>query len=439
MLTQSGHTASSVDASPHSQPQSPASPQPSPSPLIHPYDHSKIASDCQVILHPPSPPSQDSQKPPVQFISQSPQTLYHPLPSPTQQQNTLSSYHEQELQRQQEENSKWHYWHTLPSSYVRKPSFGLNHVELLDTLGTGTFGRVYLARLRDSQKYYAMKVLKKQEVVRLKQVEHINSEKQILAFVKFPFIVNLYCTFQDDRNLFMMLEYVVGGELFSHLRRAGRFTTDIARFYASEILLAVEYLHSKDIIYRDLKPENLLLDHKGHIKITDFGFAKTVVDRTWTLCGTPEYLAPEIIQSKGHGKAVDWWAMGILIFEMLAGYPPFYDNNSFGIYEKILAGRVMFPAHFDPYAKDLLKRLLVGDRSRRLGNLKGGAEDVKKHKWFRDVDWFGLLEKKVQAPIIPPYRHPGDTSNFEKYPNAIDVDHSRIPNGDPHASLFPDF
>ncbi|GAB5590274.1 Cytochrome c oxidase subunit 1 [Umbelopsis nana] len=284
-----------------------------------------------------------------------------------------------------------------------------------------------------------MKVLKKQEVVRLKQVEHINSEKQILAMVKFPFIVNLYCTFQDDRNLYMMLEYVVGGELFSHLRRAGRFTTDITRFYASEILLAVEYLHSKDIIYRDLKPENLLLDHRGHIKITDFGFAKTVVDRTWTLCGTPEYLAPEIIQSKGHGKAVDWWAMGILIFEMLAGYPPFYDDNSFGIYEKILAGRVMFPTHFDPYAKDLLKRLLVGDRSRRLGNLKGGAEDVKQHKWFRGVDWFGLLEKTVQAPIIPPYRHPGDTSNFEKYPNVVDVDPSRIPSGDPYAQLFVDF
>ncbi|KAG2180637.1 hypothetical protein INT44_003644 [Umbelopsis vinacea] len=425
----------------------------------------------------------------MQSISQSPQTLYHQLPASTSE-NTLSSYHH--LGQQQDDRTNWHYWHHLTSSYVKKPSFNLTHVELLDTLGkdysvssgvlalvalrlidicfhlgTGTFGRVYLARLKNSQKYYAMKVLKKQEVVRLKQVEHINSEKQILSYVKFPFIVNLYCTFQDDRNLYMMLEYVVGGELFSHLRRAGRFTTDITRFYASEILLAVEYLHSKDIIYRDLKPENLLLDHRGHIKITDFGFAKTVLDRTWTLCGTPEYLgksfplsccimthvkiltlllysfldklAPEIIQSKGHGKAVDWWAMGILIFEMLAGYPPFYDDNSFGIYEKILAGKVMFPAHFDPYAKDLLKRLLVGDRSRRLGNLKGGAEDVKRHKWFRGVDWFGLLEKKVQAPIVPPYRHPGDTSNFEKYPNLVDVDPSRIPTGDPYVQLFSDF
>ncbi|CAO3673367.1 unnamed protein product [Umbelopsis vinacea] len=431
MLTHSGHTATaSVDPSSHSQPQSPASPHPSPSPLIHPYDHSKLTSDCQVI-HPPSPPEQESQKPTIQAISQSPQTLYHQPPSPIQ--HTLSFI------MSKNNSNKMKNPNGITGTICLAHMLG-NHLSTSVILScTGTFGRVYLARLKNSQKYYAMKVLKKQEVVRLKQVEHINSEKQILAFVNFPFIVNLYCTFQDDRNLYMMLEYVVGGELFSHLRRAGRFTTDITRFYASEILLAVEYLHSKDIIYRDLKPENLLLDHSGHIKITDFGFAKTVVDRTWTLCGTPEYLAPEIIQSKGHGKAVDWWAMGILIFEMLAGYPPFYDDNSFGIYEKILAGKVVFPAHFDPYAKDLLKRLLVGDRSRRLGNLKGGPDDVKRHKWFRGVDWFGLLEKKVQAPIIPPYRHPGDTSNFEKYSNVVDVDPSRIPSGDPYAQLFSDF
>lgn len=164
-----------------------------------------------------------------------------------------------------------------------------------------------------------MKMLKKAEVVRLKQVEHINSEKEILAQINHPFLVNLYCTFQDDRNLYMLLEYVVGGELFSHLRRAGKFSNETTMIYAGEIVLALEYLHSLDIIYRDLKPENLLLDEEGHIRITDFGFAKKVEDRTWTLCGTPEYLAPEIIQSKGHGKAVDWWALGILIYEMLAG------------------------------------------------------------------------------------------------------------------------
>ncbi|KAI7885358.1 camp-dependent protein kinase 9 [Lichtheimia hyalospora FSU 10163] len=344
-------------------------------------------------------------------------------PSPTTAAFLYQQQQQQQLQRLQ-------YFHSRPPVYVANPSFGLQDFELMDTLGTGTFGRVYLTRFRTTNKYYAMKVLKKSEVVRLKQaslehVEHLLWEKQILASVRFPFIVDLFCAFQDNTNLYMLLEYVVGGELFSHLRRAGRFTNDMTRFYASEIVLAIEYLHSKNIVYRDLKPENLLLDHHGHVVLTDFGFAKQIDDRTWTLCGTPEYLAPEIIQSKGHGKAVDWWALGILIFEMLAGYPPFFDDNSFGIYEKILTGKVQFPSHFEGFAKDLLKRLLVSDRTKRLGNLKGGSDDIKRHKWFRGVDWIGLLEKTVRAPIIPKYRHPGDTSNFEQYPD------NQLPEQDP--------
>ncbi|KAK9711003.1 cytochrome c oxidase subunit 1 [Basidiobolus ranarum] len=314
--------------------------------------------------------------------------------------------------------------------------FTLSNFELEQTLGTGTFGRVYLSRHKGTDNYYAMKVLKKEVVVRLKQVEHITSEKQILTLIDFPFAVNLFCAFQDDRNLYMLLEYVIGGELFSHLRRAGRFTGDMTRFYAAEIILAIEYLHSKDIIYRDLKPENLLLDEHGHIKITDFGFAKIVEDRTWTLCGTPEYLAPEIIQSKGHGKAVDWWALGILIFEMLAGYPPFFDDNPFGIYEKILDGRIMFPSHIDPVARDLIKKLLASDRTKRLGNLKGGSEDVKNHKWFRGINWQTVQDRKVPAPIVPLFRHPGDTSNFDRYPEEP-IDSGSF--DDPYKNLFQNF
>merc|ERR1711991_125270 len=196
-----------------------------------------------------------------------------------------------------------------------KFDLNISEFDMISTIGTGTFGRVYLARHTTTSKYYAMKVLKKVEVVRLKQVEHITSEKNILSVISHPFIVNLFGAAQDTKNLYMLLEYVIGGEVFTHLRRAGRFPPDVSRFYGAEIVLALEYLHSLDIIYRDLKPENLLLDNNGHIKITDFGFAKKVEDRTWTLCGTPEYLAPEIIQSKGHGKAVDWWALGILIYE----------------------------------------------------------------------------------------------------------------------------
>lgn len=329
---------------------------------------------------------------------------------------------------------------------MQNPAPALTDFSLVQTVGTGTFGRVFLTKYKRTDTFYAMKVLKKVDVVRLKQVEHINSEREILSQVNHPFIVNLFCTFQNEINLYMLMEYVIGGELFSHLRRAGRFSNDVTRFYAAEIVLAIEYLHGIDIIYRDLKPENLLLDSRGHIKIADFGFAKRVEDRTWTLCGTPEYLAPEIIQSKGHGKPVDWWALGILVFEMLAGYPPFFDDNPFGIYEKILRGRVHFPSHFDPIAKDLIKRFLTADRSKRLGNLRGGSDDIKRHKWFRGVDWNALLARHVQAPILPPSQHPGDTSNFEKYPEPKSEDLAGISStaksgedGDPFGHLFTAF
>nr|AFD36235.1 protein kinase C6 [Acanthamoeba castellanii] len=206
----------------------------------------------------------------------------------------------------------------------------------------------------------------------------------------------------------MLMDYVIGGELFSYLRRAGRFANDTARMYAAMVVMALEHLHAKNILYRDLKPENLLIDKHGYLKICDFGFAKHVEDRTWTLCGTPEYLAPEIIQSKGHGKAVDWWALGVLLFEMLAGYPPFFDDNPFGVYEKILAGRIHFPSHFDPDAKDLVRKLLAADRTQRLGNLKGGAEDVKNHPYFQSIDWQQLLEAKMRAPIVVRSKGEGD-------------------------------
>jgi len=290
-----------------------------------------------------------------------------------------------------------------------------------ETLGTGTFGRVRLVTYNYKKPmFYALKMLKKSEIIRLKQVEHIKSERSILSQINHPFIVVLYASFQDENNLFMLMEYIIGGELFSQLRKVGRFSNDTSRFYAAEIVLALEYLHSKNIVYRDLKPENLLIDKDGHMKITDFGFAKVVEDRTWTLCGTPEYLAPEIIQSKGHGKAVDWWALGILIYEMLAGYPPFYDENPFGIYQKILAGKIEFPRHFDPNAKDLVKKLLTADRTKRFGCLKDGAEDIKRHKWFKGVDWVKVYNRKVKPPFIPGFKSLDDTSNFDKYPDSED-------------------
>lgn len=193
----------------------------------------------------------------------------------------------------------------------------------------------------------------------------------------------------------MLFEFISGGELFSRLRKEGRFSNDVCLFYAVEILTSLQYLHKVQIVYRDLKPENLLISRDGHIKLTDFGFAKRIGSgKTFTLCGTPEYLAPEIIKGSklGYGKSVDWWAYGILLFEMLSGYPPFYDNEPIGIYKKILSGLIEFPKFFDTKAKDVIRKLLNPEHTYRLG-VHDNGDSIKKHKWFRGVDWVAVENK----------------------------------------------
>ncbi|KAF2164720.1 hypothetical protein M409DRAFT_25113 [Zasmidium cellare ATCC 36951] len=320
-----------------------------------------------------------------------------------------------------------------------KGKYTLNDFTISRTLGTGSFGRVHLVQSKHNQRFYAVKVLKKAQVIKMKQVEHTNDERKMLQRCRHPFLITLWGTWQDAKNLYMVMDFIEGGELFSLLRKSQRFPNPVAKFYAAEVTLALDYLHSMNIIYRDLKPENLLLDRHGHIKITDFGFAKEVPDITWTLCGTPDYLAPEVVSSKGYNKSVDWWSLGILIFEMLAGFTPFWDAGSpLKIYENILKGRVKYPPYIHPDAQDLLSKLITADLTKRLGNLHGGSKDVMTHPWFAEVTWERLAKKDIDAPYVPPVRGgAGDASLFDKYPEEQEAYGQG--GDDPHGYQFPDF
>ncbi|EMC94181.1 hypothetical protein BAUCODRAFT_75293 [Baudoinia panamericana UAMH 10762] len=303
------------------------------------------------------------------------------------------------------------------SKYLRKDDF-----ELVKTLGTGTFARVWLVKFANKKgaenNVFALKILRKVDVVRLKQVEHVRNERNVLAAVAgHPFITTMVASFQDSDTLYMLLDYCPGGEVFSYLRRARRFNESTSQFYAAEICLILEFLHEKEgVAYRDLKPENILIDAEGHLKLVDFGFAKKIDNReTYTLCGTPEYLAPEVIRNTGHGIAVDWWAFGILIYEFLVGQPPFWDQNPMKIYEQIVEGKVRYPSAMSQEARDIIGGLCTVDVTKRLGNVKGGASTVKAQPWFKSIDWDALYHRKMQGPIVPHLRSPDDTRNFDDY------------------------
>ncbi|KAI8671503.1 CAMP-dependent protein kinase type 1 [Fusarium keratoplasticum] len=355
---------------------------------------------------------------PAVLHQQQQQAMPQPTMQPQQQQAQPQQQQQQQAQPQQHQANHQQQPSNGSQMRVTKGKYSLGDFDILRTLGTGSFGRVHLVQSKHNQRFYAVKVLKKAQVVKMKQVEHTNDERRMLADVKHPFLITLWGTFQDIKNLYMVMDFVEGGELFSLLRKSGRFPNPVAKFYAAEVTLALEYLHSKNVIYRDLKPENLLLDRHGHLKITDFGFAKRVPDKTWTLCGTPDYLAPEVVSNKGYNKSVDWWSLGILIYEMLCGYTPFWDSGSpMKIYENILKGKVKYPAYVNADAQNLLERLITADLTKRLGNLYGGPADVKNHPWFAEVTWDRLARKDIDAPYTPPVKAgAGDASQFDRYP-----------------------
>ncbi|ODM87914.1 Ribosomal protein S6 kinase beta-1 [Orchesella cincta] len=297
---------------------------------------------------------------------------------------------------------------------------GPQDFQLLKVLGKGGYGTVFQVKKcggKDTGKIFAMKVLKKAKIVRnSKDTAHTKAERNILEAVKHPFIVDLKYAFQTGGKLYLIMEYLSGGELFMHLEREGVFLEDTACFYVSEITLALEHLHKQGIIYRDLKPENILLDVNGHVKLTDFGLCKEEIAEdgvTHTFCGTIEYMAPEILLRCGHGKAVDWWSLGALMHDMLIGAPPFTANNREKTIQKILKGKLNLPPYLTHDAMDLIRKLLKRQGKERLGYGTQDAVAIKSHPFFKGVNWDDVAAKRLEPPFKPSLVSDEDTSLFD--------------------------
>jgi len=296
------------------------------------------------------------------------------------------------------------------------PKVSLEDFDLLKVLGKGGFGKVMLVRKKGTTDIYAMKVLKKEAVIRRNQVAHTKTETHILKQIRHPFLTRMYFAFQSEGKLYMVLNYLPGGELFYRLKREGRFSVERVRLYTAEIALGLGHLHSLDMIYRDLKPENILLDEVGHICLTDFGLSKESVstpNAARTFCGTPEYLAPEILQGVGHGKAVDWWSLGTLVFEMLTGLPPFYSRNINHMYEKILKAELRCPSYLPPDVKNMIEHLLIRDPLRRLGSGPGDVKELETHQFFQTMDFQKVYQKSLTPIYKPNIGGETDTANFD--------------------------
>ncbi|KAK4468705.1 hypothetical protein MN116_007885 [Schistosoma mekongi] len=334
-----------------------------------------------------------------------------------------------------EEKSKL--FHKLYNDNSISLTVQLNDFQRFRSIGHGGFGQVLLVRHIQSDTFYAMKILSKIQLVKNRQIYSAINEKRILTACNFPFIIQLHYNFKDNSYLYLVMEYVIGGELFSLLRHMKRLPNDMIKFYAAQIVLALEYLHYLTIVYRDLKPENLLINANGYIKVADLGFAKLLPKdkRTWTLCGTPDYMAPEIIMHKGYHYPVDWWAFGILLYEMTTGYPPFMHNDHLKTFEYIINGNIQFTQYFNPLLKDLIMNLIQVDLSRRYGNLKNGINDIKYHNYFNDIDWLQLYYLNIKPPYIPLCNGLNDTSHFDQCHEVT----FEIADKDRFKSLFQDF
>ncbi|KAF5272341.1 hypothetical protein FQR65_LT17461 [Abscondita terminalis] len=302
-------------------------------------------------------------------------------------------------------------------SISRTRKINIDDFKFIKTLGKGAYGKVLLCEEINTNEIYAIKILKKEIIIQQREVDHILTENNVLKSTNHPFLTSLKYSFQTNDNICFVMEYVNGGDLFFHLNKEGSFNEERTKFYAAETLLALSYLHTLGIVYRDLKTENMVLDKNGHIKLVDFGLCKEGVGygkRTYTFCGTPEYMAPEVITDVEYGQAVDWWGLGIVMYEMICAQLPFYNKNYEILITLITIKPVEFPGFISTTAKDLISDLLIKNPLKRLGAGPTDAEEIKTHAFFKDLDWAAVEQRKIQPPFVPQLRNATDTKYFDQ-------------------------
>ena len=289
--------------------------------------------------------------------------------------------------------------------------------EKLKVLGKGSFGEVLLVKLKANGKYYAMKILIKKQVKLRHQEVHTKAERDLMVKINCPFIVNIKFAFQDNLKLYIITEFMQGGEMFFHLHKEKRFSNEKTRFYIIELVLAIEFLHNNKMLYRDLKPENIMVDATGHIKLTDFGLSKKVKrqkEKAFTICGTPQYLAPEILSDEGYDNSVDWWSLGCVMYEMLVGKAPFRIPKGSYLSADLYRKKVTIPEFVTPEAKDLISQLLVPNPKKRLGYGLDGAKNIKEHAYFQGINWEDAWNRQLTPPFIPNLKGETDLSYFDR-------------------------
>jgi len=319
----------------------------------------------------------------------------------------------------------------VPSAEYEKPNVQM-FIPFLRVLGKGSFGKVVLVQKRvgkEKGQLFAMKILRKSHLVRRRQIERTRTERKVLSVVNHPFIMKLHYAFQTPDKLYLVLDYCPGGELFFHLSRYRRFPERVARFYGAELLLALGHLHKRGIIYRDLKPENVLLDAEGHVKLGDFGLAKAGIQHACegatSMCGTPEYMAPEVLAQQGHGFCVDYWGLGMLIYEMMTGLPPWYTTDRTRLFRRLRSAPLDIPTYFSQSSANCVSALLERNPRRRLG--VSGIRAAMEHEFFRSISWRALYGRRVEAPIRPcegwnpPSEHEGDREQMQSDHPTLDA------------------